>query len=119
MDDHRFWQALDTLVSEHGLIIDRPEGTAHPQFPGMVYPLDCGYLRGTTTVDGGGGDVWRGSQASSRVIRMMCTVDLAKNDAEVRILVGCTPEEAQLVVTFLNEGVMSAVHVVRFGNAPG
>lgn len=55
--DKGFWQALDRLVAECETVIDRPKGTAHPRWPEFVYPLDYGYLRGTSSMDGGGIDV--------------------------------------------------------------
>ena len=61
MMDDSFWEALDTLAAESEIIIDRPKGSAHPRYPGFIYPLDYGYLKATTSMDGGGIDVWRGS----------------------------------------------------------
>ena len=33
-------------------IIDRPLGSCHPQFPNMVYPINCGYVEGIIAGDG-------------------------------------------------------------------
>ena len=35
-----FWLALDKLVSESKIIIDRPKGSRHPKYPDCVYPFD-------------------------------------------------------------------------------
>lgn len=59
-----FWTALDALVAQSRVVIDRPRGSAHPRYPHVVYPLDYGYLDGTSSMDGAGIDVWRGSDAS-------------------------------------------------------
>ena len=91
-----FWQALDLLVEEHELIIDRPAGSAHPRYPGFVYPLDYGYLRGTASSDGSGIDVWRGS-SDAGVVAVMVTVDLLKRDSEIKILLGCTEAELEII----------------------
>ena len=91
-----FWQALDLLVEEHELVIDRPKGSVHPRYPGCVYSLDYGYLRGTASSDGGGIDVWRGT-ADTGVVAIMVTVDLVKRDSEIKILLGCTEEEMDIV----------------------
>jgi len=91
-----FWQALDLLVAEHDLVIDRPRGTAHPRYPDCIYPLDYGYLRGTSSSDGGGIDVWRGS-SDAGVVAIMVTVDMLKRDSEIKILLGCTEEEIEIV----------------------
>jgi len=96
MSDIAFWQALDTLVSQSEIIIDRPKGSAHPRYPDFIYPLDYGYLQGTTAADGGGIDVWVGSVPSCEVGAIICIVDLVKRDSEIKILIGCTEEEANV-----------------------
>ena len=85
-----FWNAIDTFVHESQLVIDRPKGTHHPRFSELVYPVDYGYLKNTTSMDGGGIDVWRGADASRKIDAIMCTVDLRKKDSEIKILIGCT-----------------------------
>ncbi len=96
MDD-AFWQALETLVSTSRVVIDRPKGTAHPRYPHEIYPLDYGYLEGTTSMDGGGIDVWSGSAADGAIDAIVCTVDLVKHDSEIKLLIGCTEEEKRMV----------------------
>jgi inorganic pyrophosphatase len=34
------------------MVIDRPKASAHPRFPEFIYPVDYGYLAGTTGGDG-------------------------------------------------------------------
>ena len=46
-----FWSHLDRLVESCGLVIDRPKGTAHPRYPDLIYPVDYGYLDGTTAME--------------------------------------------------------------------
>ena len=43
MNPDDFWQYLERLVAGSRVIIDRPKGSRHPQFPNIVYPLDYGY----------------------------------------------------------------------------
>ena len=97
-----FWQALDLLTAEHELVIDRPAGSAHPRYPDFIYPLDYGYLCGTSSSDGNGIDVWRGSMDTG-VVAVMTIVDLAKRDSEIKILLGCTEAEIELVNRVHNE----------------
>ncbi len=101
--DGDFWHALDKLVSESEIAIDRPKGSAHPRYPNFIYPLDYGYLKGTTTMDGGGIDVWRGSDPDGRVDAILCIVDLVKRDSEIKVLIGCTEEEKALIHQTQNE----------------
>ena len=111
MEHAGFWQALDSLVSQSEIVIDRPKGSSHPRFADIVYPLDYGYLKDTTAPDGGGIDIWRGSLAEPVVDAVICTVDLLKRDMEIKILIGCTEEEKQLIFkshngTELQKGIM-------------
>ena len=95
--DGDFWAALDQLIASSRLVIDRPKGSVHPRYPNMIYPIDYGYLVDTTAMDGGGIDVWAGSDPARGLDAVMVTVDLVKRDAEIKLLIGCTEEEKQLV----------------------
>jgi inorganic pyrophosphatase len=101
--DAGFWHKLDQLATEHELVIDRPKDSRHPRYPEMVYPLDYGYLAGTQAADGDGIDVWVGSLPDQVVTAAVCTVDMLKRDTEVKILLGCTPQEMQTVLDFHND----------------
>ena len=108
-----FWQALDTLLSQSALIIDRPAGSAHPRYPDMIYPLDYGYLAGTTSMDGGGIDVWRGSDPAQALDAILVTVDLAKKDAEIKLLIGCTENEKKVLLRFHNQSEFMQATLIR------
>ena len=98
-----FWQAIDKLVSESKLVIDRPKGSRHPRYSNVIYEVDYGYLKGTTSMDGGGIDVWRGTKENPAVDAVICIVDLLKRDSEIKLLFGCTEEEKNTVYRFHNE----------------
>ncbi|HEU5316583.1 MAG TPA: inorganic pyrophosphatase, partial [Chloroflexota bacterium] len=89
--DDPFWLRADDLVASAEIVIDWPTGRERG---GRAYPLDYGYLEGTSGGDGEGVDVWRGSLPELRVTGAVFTVDVLDRDAEVKLLVGCTPEEA-------------------------
>jgi len=97
-----FWGANDSLVRESELVIDRPKGTYHPKFPELVYPVDYGYLKNTTSLDGGGIDVYRGSDASGIIDAILGSIDLHKKDSEIKILIGCTRDEKKQILEFHN-----------------
>lgn len=97
-----FWKALDSLVNNSEIVIDRPKGTAHPKCPDFIYKVDYGYLKNTSSMDGAGIDVWVGS-GDKQIDAIMCTVDLMKRDSEIKILIGCTEEEKQIVYQTHNE----------------
>jgi len=97
-----FWVALDRLVSESKIIIDRPKGSRHPKFPMYVYPLDYGYLENTSSSDGDGIDIWQGTNGDY-VDSIFCTVDLLKRDSEIKILIGCSEDEKMIISRFYND----------------
>jgi len=92
-----FWSALDKLVFESRIVIDRPKGSRHPKYTAFLYPVDYGYLENTSSMDGGGIDVWKGTDGDS-IDAIICTVDLMKKDSEIKILIGCSEDEKQLVL---------------------
>ncbi len=101
-NNSNFWQALDRLVAESTIVIDRPKGSAHPRFPDFIYRVDYGHLKDTASMDGAGIDVWIGS-GEKTVDAIMCIVDLMKRDSEIKILIGCTEEEKAIIYETHNE----------------
>jgi inorganic pyrophosphatase len=108
-----FWNVLDQLLAACPLVIDRPKGTCHPRYPELIYPLDYGYLQGSTTIDGGGLDAWRGSLPEGALTALALTVDLHKRDAEIKLLLGCTEDEQQTILAFHNDGLQRATLIRR------
>ncbi|MDQ2717750.1 MAG: inorganic pyrophosphatase [Chloroflexota bacterium] len=113
MDSTHFWNALDTLVATS----DRPRGSLHPRYPDFRYPLDYGYLQGTSSGDGAGIDVWVGGLPHRTIEALICTVDLKKRDTEIKLLLGCPPEEVQTILAvhqnFSSNGGQSAMLIKR------
>lgn len=108
-----FWAALDQFMATSTLVIDRPKHSTHPLFPDVVYPLDYGYLAGTTSGDDQGIDAWLGSAEQRRVEAVVCTVDLLKRDAEMKLLIGCSEAEMQTICDFLEEHHMGTFLIRR------
>ncbi|HUT01431.1 MAG TPA: inorganic pyrophosphatase [Phycisphaerae bacterium] len=108
-----FWRGLDELIATSRLVIDRPAGATHERFPEFVYPYDYGFLEGTVAADGGGVDVWVGSLPDRRLTGVICTVDLHRRDTELKLLLGCTPEEAQEILAAHNGGRQAGVLLPR------
>lgn len=108
-----FWLAVERLVTNQRTVIDRPKGSAHPTLPDFIYPLDYGYLEGSRTTDGGGVDIWRGSETEARVSALFVSVDEYKKDVELKIAVGTTPEENNLILECMNQGSMHAIPILN------
>ncbi|MEU6262166.1 inorganic pyrophosphatase [Saccharopolyspora shandongensis] len=111
----RFFAALADLVRHGELVVDRPRGRPHPRIPDVVYPLDYGYLAGTTGGDGAGIDVFVGSAAGAGVVGVLLTADLAKRDAEIKVLVDCSPEEVEIAREFVTGVLGIGGHLVLSG----
>ena len=112
--DKEFWIAIDTLINTHKIIIDRPKGSTHPKFKNIVYNVDYGYLENTKSMDNNGIDIFVGSKKDKIADCIICTVDLLKNDSEIKILFGCAEEEKQIVYQTLNStSIMKGIMIKR------
>jgi inorganic pyrophosphatase len=114
--DEKFWAFVNELVEASEIEIDRPRGSQHPHHPLVVYPLDYGYLKNTRSGDQAGIDVWIGRHAEREVTAVVCTIDLDKSDAEIKILIGCTDKDIVEIMNFHNQGAQSALLIQR--NSP-
>ena len=94
-------------------MVDRPKGSRHPRLHEIVYPLDYGYLEGTTAGDGGGIDLYLGSRRTRGLSAVILTVDTFTRDAEIKLLLGCTKEETRIAFAHLNSGGMRVFLVRR------
>ena len=113
----KFWVAAEHLVATSEIVVDRPLGSSHPTVPEAIYPVAYGYLKGTVATDGEGIDIWLGSLEPKSITGVVCTLDLRKRDAEVKLLLGCTSGEENQILSFLNQGDMAAIFVARGGSA--
>ena len=81
-----FWRQLAQLVAESEIVIDRPQGSAHPRYPDFVCPLDYG------------GGLHSG---------------FGKRDVEVKVLLGCTEAEIEQVRAVLSRSPNMSCLVLR------
>ena len=115
MVDYSYWGHLDRLVAESRIIVDNPRGTHDGGSDTAVYPVDYGYLEGTSSMDGEGIDVFVGSDPADSVDTIVCTVDLVKRDSEIKVLIGCTEEEKQQILRLYEAFSPMRPHLVRRG----
>ena len=116
MTDHehdRFWLLADEMVRTHRIVIDRPGGSAHPRYPDIIYPLDYGFLEGTSALDGDGVDCWVGSLPGSSLTGVIVTVDGFKQDTELKWLIGCTAQEMNRALATHRSEHQAALLIVR------
>lgn len=110
---HEFWEYLQHLVDSSEIVIDRSKGSIHPRYPEIRYPVDYGFLKGTTAIDGGEVDIWVGSTGERKVVGAVGTVDLLKRDTELKILYDCTENEIESIHQFLNSAQMRSILIKR------
>ena len=108
-----FWQMLDELIASSKIVIDRPKASRHPRYPHIVYPLDYGYLDNTSSMDGEGIDLWQGSCPERKLTAIFVTVDMMKRDCEIKLMLGCTEEEIDLVDHFFNDYAAMKALLIR------
>ena len=96
-----FWQEMNHLAINNPIIVDRPKASAHPRYPEVIYPLDYGYLENTASSDGSCIDVWLGSLNTKTLTGILCTFDTLKRETEIKLLIGCAKEDAEIIQTFM------------------
>ena len=101
--ESEFWRVMERLIAESEIVIERPKGSHHPEHPQIVYPLDYGCLKGTSSSDGEEIDLFLGSEPARRLTGAFVTVDLQKRDCEIKLLIGCTDDEIRTVDHFFND----------------
>ena len=60
--DKDFWSALDSLVSNSTIIIDRPKGRIHTKYSDFIYEVGYGYFSDTYSLYNDGIAIWRGTE---------------------------------------------------------
>jgi inorganic pyrophosphatase len=83
----KYWDSLEELVNKKGITVDRKKGTHHPRYPDIVYIADYGFINNTKSMDGNEIDVFVGTDQNTRVNGIICTIDLMKNDSEIKVLI--------------------------------
>ena len=110
-----FWQKIDTICFSNSFVLLRSRNEAHSEFPNLIYPVDYGYLQDTLSASQGI-NVYRGSEKSSTVQAIVIAADILKKDVEVKIILGCTEQEEEDILRFLNQTDLQKAVLIRRGN---
>ena len=106
-----FWQKIDSLVLSTNVIIYQEKGSHHPKYLNMVYPVNYGYLEDTDAIK-----VFKGSVKRSTPDAIMIVGDILKRDLEVKLLWGCSSEEEEEILRFINQTDYQKGSLVRRGS---
>lgn len=98
---HFNWAAWEELIEQHGITIDRPRYSFHPDYPEIIYPFNYGYINNTLSTDNEEVDIFCGT-ATNKIVALIITADFRKGDKEVKLLYNCTPAEIYGVHGFIN-----------------
>ncbi len=111
-----FWQKVDTLFLSSKLEITRRKGQVHPDFQNLIYPVNYGHLEDTSSASPEGVSAYVGSAAHSIVTALIVSADILKKDLDVKMLIGCTDEEIEEVLRFLNQTDFQKTVLIRRGS---
>ncbi|MGJ0961409.1 Inorganic pyrophosphatase [Faecalicoccus pleomorphus] len=111
-----FWQKMDTLLLSSTCKIDHPQGSSHPIYANLIYPVDYGYLQDTVGTDTQPIHVFKGKKTVHNVGAIVISADILKKDCEVKLLVGCDEEEKVKILEFLNQTQFQKAILVQRGN---
>ncbi|MDR1418697.1 MAG: hypothetical protein LBI80_06075 [Endomicrobium sp.] len=109
INNEKFFKTLEQLIEQNGITLDRPKGTSHPRFPDLIYPIDYGYINGTTSQDGSGIDLIRGTADNFKVVGVICSLDTVKKDSEIKVLFNCTEENIKTAMMMFNNDFLRGI----------
>ena len=111
-----FWQKLDTLYLSSGYQITRKKGEGHPRFQNLIYPVDYGYINDTKSFGKDGVSIYAGSGNRYEISALVVAADILIKELDVKVLVGCTEEEVDQGLRFLNQTNYQKTVLIRKGN---
>lgn len=110
-----FWQKVDTIFFSNRFIITKNKNDRHDVYPNLIYPVEYGYLEDTCK-PGNEISVYKGTKGSAIVDTLVVTADILNKDIEIKLLVGCTEEEEQQILHFLNQTDFQKSVLIRRGD---
>ena len=111
-----FWQKIDTLYLSSDLVMDKPKGTSHHEYHNLIYPVDYGHLKSSVEDIDESVGLYRGTGNKKIIDTIVVCVDILKKDVEVKLLMGCTPQEEEAILIFLNQTDFQKTILVRRGS---
>jgi inorganic pyrophosphatase len=110
-----FWQKVDTLFLSGNLQMMKHKGEVHPTFRNLIYPVDYGKITDTKSAEDGV-SVYAGSEDRDQITAVVVAADILTKELDVKLLVGCTDEETDAVLRFLNQTDYQKTVLIRRGS---
>ena len=111
-----FWQKIDMLLLSSDIVIDRKKNSTHPTYNNLVYPVDYGYLKDSMLESQEHISIYVGSKSNAMVESVIVCADILKKDLEVKLVYGCTEEEENSILEFLNQTDFQKSIIIRRGH---
>ena len=111
-----FWQKVDTLYLSGTRKIIKKKGEQHDTYKNLVYPLDYARIEDMKSVSGHGVAVYLGSQNRNQVSGLIVAADILEKELDVKVLAGCSEEEIEDVLRFLNQTDFQKTVLIRRGH---
>ncbi len=111
-----FWQKVDTLFLSSEINLNRKKGDVHPVFKNLIYPTDYGHVTDTKSVTSEGVSVYAGSGDRNKITALVVAADILAKELDVKMLIGCTDQEVEDVLRFLNQTDLQKTVLIRRGN---
>jgi len=109
-----FWQKIDSLCLTGDIKITYPKGSSHQVYHNIIYPVDFGSLF-VLNDDGDGIKCFKGT-AGSECRSVAISANLLDKNVVVKLLIGCTEEEEELILEFLNQTDQQKAVLIRREN---
>ena len=110
-----FWQKVDSLYITGGFTRTKKKGEVHDRFKNLIYPVDYGRVADLKGVSENGVSVYAGSGNRNTVSALVIAADILAKELDVKILAGCTEEEIDTVLRFLNQTEFQKTVLIRRG----
>lgn len=97
-----FWQKLDTLLLSGKLECVSKAGEFSADYPQLTYPVDFMALKDSTSASDKPLYCFRGSMPEISANAILVQADILSREVLPKILIGCTSQECELILKFIN-----------------
>lgn len=111
-----FWQKLDTLILSGSRERLAEAGEPSPDYPRLVYPTE--YAKIGEVSENGGTPLYCfiGSQKEKRASALIVQADILERELLVKVLIGCTEDEIERIIKFINAAEFQKAILIRRGS---